>query len=490
MGNVYIAGTFTGTADFDPGIDSFNMTALGATDLFVTKLDASGNFIWAKQVGSSASFALLTPHGMAVNPAGDIYMTGEYQYVYDFDPSADVYNLTPYGGPYDQDVYVSKWNTSGDLEWVKSLGSTMQDFAGGIALDSSGNVYTTGGFSGTAHFDPGTLTNVLSSTLDAWGNSSKDIFISKLDASGNYVWATAMGGTSYEQGSAIAIAANGDIYSTGVFNDTTDFDPGVGTYQLIPVGAPYLGNIYVSKLDAEGFFQWTDQLGGTGTNTLTSIAVDAYNNVYMSGIVSGTADFNPGAGVDSLATGDIGNQDVFIWKLDGSGNFIWATKFGNTATDQSAGMAINTNGNLYITGTYKGDVDFNPGAEVYSLSAFGGGDAGDAFILKLQDSIPVIIDTTSHVGITEQPVSANTLGVYPNPNSGTFNLTMNVQSAEKLTIELVNIQGQLLKTIKQPTVNSGFNILVIDVADLTNGIYFLKTSNETIHNTMKIIINK
>ena len=97
-------------------------------------------------------------------------------------------------------------------------------------MDASGNVYTTGYFQGTVDFDPGAGTfNLTSAGL-------QDIFISKLDAAGNFVWAKQLGGTLNDVGYSIALDTSGNVYTTGFFRDTVDFDPGAGTFNLTPAG--------------------------------------------------------------------------------------------------------------------------------------------------------------------------------------------------------------------------------------------------------------
>src|SRR5674476_671097 len=117
------------------------------------------------------------------------------------------------------------------LVWAKNMGGASDDYVNSIAVDASGNVYTTGYFLGTVDFDPGAGTYNLTSA------GGYDIFISKLDASGNFVWAKNMGGASDDRGTSIAVDASGNVYTTGSFRGTADFDPGAGTYNLTSAGS-------------------------------------------------------------------------------------------------------------------------------------------------------------------------------------------------------------------------------------------------------------
>ena len=217
-GNVYTTGYFQNTADFDPGIGISNLTSasLNGNDVFVSKLDSSGNFVWARSFGGTSTD---TGNAIAVDAAGNVYTTGYFKGIADFDPGAGTSNLTAVGN---QDVFVSKLDSSGNFVWAKSFGAGSDDDATGVAVDASGNVYTTGTFRSTVDFDPGAGVSNLTAV-------QPDVFVSKLDSSGNFVWAKSFGGTSTDNGNAIAIDASGNVYTTGYFYVTADFDPGAGT---------------------------------------------------------------------------------------------------------------------------------------------------------------------------------------------------------------------------------------------------------------------
>jgi len=132
------------------------------------------------------------------------------------------------------------------FEWARAFGGTSGDQGNSIAVDASGNVYTAGSFQGTVDFDPGAGTSNLSAV------GSDDIFVQKLDASGNFLWAKAFGGSASDFGRSIAVDASGNVYTTGNFRGTVDFDSGVGTANLSAVGSR---DIFIQKLDASGNFQ-------------------------------------------------------------------------------------------------------------------------------------------------------------------------------------------------------------------------------------------
>src|SRR5262249_34496989 len=158
-------------------------------------------------------------------------------------------------------------------------------------------------------------------------------------------------------------------YTTGNFQDTADFDPGPGTYNLTSNGS---SDIFVSKLNASGNFLWARAVGGVGIDYSYKIYVDANGNVYVAGTFNGNVDFDPGPGVYNFALS--GNSDAFILKLDSSGNFVWARHMGGASGDAAKSMTIDAGGNIYLTGTFQGTADFDPGPGTYNMTSNGNDD--------------------------------------------------------------------------------------------------------------------
>ncbi|MEQ1906683.1 MAG: SBBP repeat-containing protein, partial [Pirellulaceae bacterium] len=248
-GNVYTAGYFQGTVDFDPGSGTTPLTSAGGTDIFVTKVDNSGALLWARSMGGGGTDAA---NGIAVDSTGNVYTTGSFNGTADFDPSGSVSNLVSAGS---SDIFVSRLDSSGNHVWARRMGGIDDDVANGIVVDSTGNVYATGTFSGTADFDPGLgVSNLISA-------GSSDIFVSKLNSSGNYVWARSLGGSTVDDAAGIAVDATGNVYTTGYFTTTADFDPGLGISNLISAGS---SDVFVSRLDSNGNYVWARGMGGSG----------------------------------------------------------------------------------------------------------------------------------------------------------------------------------------------------------------------------------
>jgi hypothetical protein len=360
--NVYTVGTFSREADFDPSAATFNLTSASRNDIFQSKLDATGNFVWANQI-SSLNINIAT--GIAVDAVGSVYTVGYYGGTVDFNSSSGTNSLSSSGS---NDIFISKLNAAGNYVWAKSIGSAGADVANAITIDGSGNLYIAGYFTDTVDFNPSGTTNLISA-------GSRDIFVSKWDTAGNLIWAKAMGGTSLDSPESIAVDALGNVYTTGFFRATVDFDPNLGTNNLTSAG---ISDIFISKLDAAGNFVWAKAMGGTLSDIGNALAIDGSGNVYTSGYFSNTTDFDPGAGTFNLTT--IGNVDVFISKLDAAGNFVWAKQMGGVSADVANGMVIDAANNIYTTGYFGANADFDPSSGISNLTSNG---AADIFISKL-----------------------------------------------------------------------------------------------------------
>jgi hypothetical protein len=520
-GNVYTTGRFGGTVDFDPSIGTYNLTSLGSDDIFISKLDSAGNFVWAKQIGGN-----LDDYGLsiALDTLGNIFTTGRFSSTVDFDPGIGTYNLTSVGN---SDIFISKLDTAGNFVWAKQIGGNFFDEGRSIKIDASSNVYITGSFRDIVDFDPGIGVHNLTSI------SGADVFVSKLDASGNFIWAKQMGGISYEEGNSITVDALGNVYTTGYFEGTVDFDPSVGTYNLTSVGNY---DIFISKLDASGNFDWAKQMGSIDDDVSYSIGVDAIGNIYTTGYFVGTVDFDPGVGTFNLTP--VGNYDIFISKLDSSGNFIWAKQIGGTnGSAEGYSTVVDGSGNIYTTGHFYSTADFDPGVSTFNLTAVG---LADIFVHKMSQCMLDVSTTTSNftitanqagatyqwldcdnnytpiIGKTSQSFTATangnyaveiTLGscidtsacknvsnvgfneyvesvvsIYPNPTNGNVTIKLN-NFTESVNYTITSIDGKLIKQANNIT----NNIFEIDLSNESKGIYFLSITSNNTHNYYKIL---
>ena len=461
LGNVYTTGFFEGKVDFDPGSGIYNLDPLDSVDLYISKLDSSGKFLWAKQMDVSLNSICSRGRAITIDALGYIYITGDFlnanhswncyvskldtsgNFIWtkqlgesstgtsikvdafgnvyiagllsgagDFDPGPLLFNLGGFGGM----AFVSKLDGNGNFVWAKGIHGYSP--GGGIygqitdevslALDGSQNIYISGTFFGTVDFDPGVA---LYNLTTAGTTGTQDIFVSKLDGNGNFTWAKQMGGTDNDYSVSIAVDGSGNVYTAGNFSGMADFDPGTGIYNL--VAANGVSNTFISRLDRNGNFIWAKQFVG-GSQWCYSMTLDNTGNIYTTGYFGTTLDFDPGPGTYNLSAS---GYNMFVSKLDGSGNFVWAKQIGGTATIISNSIAVDAIGDVYTTGYFlSGQVDFDPGAGTYVLTS---GDGDNIFVHKLSQCL-----LNSSFEITESVCNNYTLNGQTYNTSGVYTQTL------------------------------------------------------------------
>jgi uncharacterized delta-60 repeat protein len=284
-GNVYVIGS---TAS----------QGAGGNDSLLAKYDNSGVIQWQRSLGGAGTDI---GNGIAVDASGNIYIVGN----------------TASQGAGGEDVLIAKYDTSGTIQWQRSLGGASTERGQGIAVDASGNVYVTG-------------------TTNSQGAGGFDLLIAKYNTSGVIQWQRSLGGSASEFGNGIAVDSSGNVYVVG-----RTASQGAGGDDLL-----------LAKYNTSGVIQWQRSLGGAGTDDGFGIAVDSSGNVYVTG---------------QTASQGAGGADVLIAKYDTSGTIQWQRSLGGSASDTSAGIAVDSSGNVYVTG----------------LTASQGAGGNDALIAKL-----------------------------------------------------------------------------------------------------------
>lgn len=366
-GNIYVAGRFNGTMDFNPGTGVDTLRSAGGNDIFLAKYDAAGNYVWAKGMGGKGTD---WARGVAVDASGNIYITGYFAETADFNPGPGIDTVRSAGG---SDVFLAKYDQNGNYLWAKGIGGNKSDNAFGVAVDGKGGVYIAGYFNGTADFDPGAGIDTLVSL------GLGDIFLAKYDSDGNYAWAKRLGNKSDDQSWGLAVDGSGYVYVIGTFGGTVDFDPVRGVDTLMSMGG---SDIFIAKYDGDGKYVWAKNVGGKSSDQGYGITVDKPGNVYITGYFTRTADFNPAKrGVDTIAS--VGaSSDGFVAKYDSSGNYKRARSIGGSDSDYGQGVAVDGSGNVYVTGYFRGSTDFNQGTGTGGSVLISVEGSSDAFIAK------------------------------------------------------------------------------------------------------------
>ena len=270
--------------------------------MFVSKLDSSGNWLWAvhavDEYGDDEQ-----GNGIAVDSSGNTYIIGSWTGRVNF-------GNHELDNPGSRNVFVAKLDWSGNWLWAKRAGwlqSPDEVKGNSIAVDSSGNAYITGFFTGGFLF----VDNALNSS------GSRDVFVAKLDSSGNWLWAKRAGGTQDDRGFSIVVDSYGDTYVTGVFS-TRGSSADFGNTTLSSLGSGNI-SVFVAKLDSSGNWQWAKRAGGSTGSLGRGIALDSSGNAYITGFFFGaSADF----GNSTLSSS--GSRDVFVagLSLDSDGDSV------------------------------------------------------------------------------------------------------------------------------------------------------------------------
>lgn len=355
-GNIYVCGEFNNTVDFNPGNGVFNLTASGYS-IFIAKYDPNGNFIWAKAIntGLSQSFNIIS---ISIDKLGSIYATGTFRLTTNFGGIS----LTSISSS--SDIFLAKLNSNGNCMWVRQIGGSKGDGAKAITFESNGNLLITGGFEGTVDFDPGV--GVTTMTGDSFG-----LFISKFDTLGSFIWAKAIiaHSTYPPLPKVIKTDSRDNIYILGDFHGSlcmADFDPGLGVYNL----GSSDGSIFISKFDAVGNYVWAKAMGNI--DPAFSIDIDKDGNVYSTGYFSGaykSPDFDPGPNSHILKA--LGSYDLYLSKLDSSGNFVYAKQFGDIGTDGGYSILLDTLGAFFLVGYTDGIPDYDFTEKTYTIQNTG-----------------------------------------------------------------------------------------------------------------------
>jgi hypothetical protein len=227
INNIIVTGDFSNSADFDPTINNYTLTSLDGLGSFVLKIDSDANFIWAHTINTNT-------HAVSIDNSNNVLLTGVFGNTVDFDPSISNFNLTSNSGT--ADVYVLKLNSNGQFVFAYSIGGNLQEFAGNICSDNENNILLTGGYRDVCDFDPSINTFNLSS------NGDFDIYILKTDSLGNFIWAESFGSnnTPGDFGNGINCDINNNVYVTGCFTGTIDFDNSSQVFNLSSNGCIYI----------------------------------------------------------------------------------------------------------------------------------------------------------------------------------------------------------------------------------------------------------
>lgn len=305
---------------------STNLTSRGEADVFAAKYSPQGNFLWAKQIGGVTTDRVSST---AVDGANNIYVTGYFTNTVIIDGT----NLVSSGA---DDIYLVKYDSSGALIRAMRAGGNAHDNSLGLEVDSGNHVYIGGYFRNTATFGSTSIVATASCT-----GSRSDAFVAKYDSSGNIVWAIGEGGCMDDVTYDVAVDPSGNVIAVGYFMTNANFS---GTI----LSSAGVDDIFVAKYNAAQNLLWARRAGGGSSEKAHSVTTDSSGNVYVTGFFqSASAAF----GSTNLSTS--GSSDIFLSKYDSSGNLMWAKKAGGSGVDVGNSVLVDSGGNVYLSGRFQ-----------------------------------------------------------------------------------------------------------------------------------------
>ncbi|MGM0648066.1 MAG: T9SS type A sorting domain-containing protein [Bacteroidota bacterium] len=495
--NIYVTGNLYSEIILGPD----TLVSNGGSDIYIAKYDKNSNFIWAKQIGgahSDFSYRIKIDHSNNLIITGLIGGSGIVQIG---DTSFYVHG--------DTDIFLAKYDNNGNFLWARTAGGNYSsyqpsswDCGRSVDIDRNNNIFITGSFRDTAVFE--------SDTIISYGGI--DAFIAKYSQDGQLIWVDNYGSSSADNGNVVKVNNADDLFVTGWFEDTIQIADTV----LVPHNNM---NNFILKLTNAGDRIWIKQIAGSKAYSYnTSIIPDNSENLYVTDYFDDTLNLN-----DTTLIAD-GNIDFYISKYDRDGTFLWARQYFEVFNIQSTCLTIDHSNNLYIGGSFNGNVKyqndtlfstsgiadifaakfdgsgnlvwiipaggtlydtgmdiawnkhvylsgwFNQTATfgVHSITAF---NARDGFFARI-DEVPSQINLKSK--------SAN-FQIYPNPCINILKIKFNgLEKGSKLRITNLNGQVVYRKKLTDSTIT-------IDISALRPGIYFVCHTSETNSQTQKMI---
>ncbi len=519
-GDIIGVGLFEYEIDFDPSDDEFLIQANSNADGFVIRLNSNGELIWAKNFATEGASSYARVEQVKEDNQGNIIVKGELDGTADFDPGNGTNTLAG-----DRDVFVVKLDDNGDHIWSYMIPSSEYMFYSNIAIDDNNAVYLSGGFRGTIDADPGDGVYELVSE-----SSSGNGFVIKLDGDANFQWAHKLG----QYGTAIKTTvtdADGNIALGGSFRGTVDFDPSANTYELTNTNTTStLGSGFLWVLDTNGEFVQASMFNKGYFSSIDHLNFDNAGNIIFAGEFGGNVDFDlTGNGNHTIAAGN-----HYIIKMDAQKNITWSGSFVKQNALTLNNLFVDSDGNIFLAGTFQGQVDFDPSEDEILLESTDGVGDSDAFYVVIDkdgngiwgesiggsynDEGKAIIRGTSgnvciggdfiwkvvwndhtwwstdQVGFYLAAISSgvNTINtilhldmnVYPNPSSDVIFVDLKDGKGQPASYKMINLLGEIVLTGSlQP------NQTKINVSELNSGYYLLEISNSGMVNTVKVALN-
>lgn len=495
----YVYGKFSEMMDFDPTENVFEMNPLGTPDLFLVKYNTDNSVEWGFQLGRIALNNGLTNGGLAVDPNGDVYISGAFSSLVDFDPSSNSFILTSEGG---KDAFLAKYTPAGELIWVQQYGTSTSETSSTLTLDSEGNVvfslmftsemnidlsggetlvspvgsidavaikvnpngaYLSSHVIGTEGVDE--ITEIACSADDDMAIGAQingvsnpffesDIYLVVLQSDGTTIWDYNF--DNFEQNnniSKILFGSDGvSLYVGGRIQGTTQFDPS-GT--AAPIDPLFTDPFFAKYALSDGSLMWAKYIESSGIEDYLSGFAEAGSALMVAGSFDILAKFDPEDFQTQIASN--GGQDLYIAAYDRmTGAYIDAETAGGPGNEHSDDAVFDGQGVVNITGFYSTSLMLDP--EDAAIPAVG---FNDVFVASF------VYETS--LSSEEKDISER-ISIYPVPTSETLYISNDDALIGKMNVEVLNVVGQV---VMSANVNMSSSVIKLDVSGLNTGVYIL-----------------
>lgn len=485
-GGALLVGEFSGAM----AINGQSYISAGGADIFICAYDATGNISWVITAGSAGDDV---GHQIAKGPNNEYIVAGEFENMITLGNTT----LTSQGM---QDIFLAKVNGNGNVLWASSAGGPGQDEVNSIHVTPSGDIYITGAFEGVAGFGPAAVTSA----------GGKDIFVSRINFNGAYFWTSRAGGPLDDIGRGIAVNNNNEVIVTGFYQGTAQFGPNTFTSNNNSK------DIFASFFGASGQFLFTVSSGGPENDGAYEATADASGDFYVTGNFKGTIPFPVGV------LNSQGDDDMFIYKINPSGTFLWANSAGGPGKDKAYSISIDNTYNLFVVGSFEGTANFggqtvtSAGGEDVFMAAYDGSGAlnlvnayggwqfdrayglhkefGHAYVCGVFSetaqfgsfSLTTTGDNDAFIFKFEDPVGiieydAGEVNIWPNPFVDSFDLYMDRAHNDEVIISMYDVNGRMIFS------RTLFGNSTIAPGDIPVGIYEVRITTDKGHFVKKVV---
>ncbi len=441
-GSIYITGYYSSTITFGTN----TLTAVGSSDVFILKMDSSGNVIWVKSAGGVGPEEA---SGICVDNSNNVFISGNYR------------NNTMYFETYPlvnkgySDIFIARYDSNGNVIWAKDVGGYSDDNSTSVTIDATGNSYLSINY----------YSQLVTSNSDTVANNNSSMAIIKFNINGNIIWSKTSG---YYNSGWLACAKTdqtGNIYLVGYFvGNHVVF--GADTIQNTNTNA----NIFIVKYDMNGNVIWTKGFGNTGIDHGSFVTTDSFNNLFIGGFFTGTSIVFDSFSLTNTANG---SPDIFITKLDSLGNVTWAKSAASQGDDYLNSIGVDILGNIFTTGYYHAssivfdnDTLFNPN---FSSANY------YIYLAKINESIST--------NITPSLILSVDLNIFPNPAKNSITISQTEPSFNKY--EIYSLNGKLVKESKINGI-----LQKVDLTGYAEGMYIVKLIGNQKVELKKIVITE